>query len=56
MGGTAKVSKTMPVMLRLDPVVWKRIQQVAKQRDLMPAQLVRIIMRKWLENCAGKGT
>ena len=41
--------KTVPVMLRLDPSDWRKFQQAAKDRDLMPAQLVRQVMREWLE-------
>ena len=44
----------MPVMLRLDPMVWKRFQQVAKKLDLMPAQLIRVVMREWLEDYLDK--
>ena len=51
MGGQGRyfVMKTIPVMLRLDPSDWRKFQQAAKDRDLMPAQLVRLVMREWLE-------
>lgn len=45
--------KTVPVMLRLDPADWKKFQAAAKDRDLMPAQLIRQVMREWLAK-AGK--
>jgi hypothetical protein len=45
--------KTIPVMLRLDPSDWKKFQAEARKSDLMPAQLIRIVMREWLEK-AGK--
>ena len=47
------VLKTIPVMLRLDPADWRKFQQVARERDLMPAQLIRQVMKEWLEK-AGK--
>ena len=46
--------KTIPVMLRLDPKDWRRFQDEARARDLMPAQLIRIVMREWLEKAAKK--
>jgi hypothetical protein len=46
--------KTIPVMLRLDPKDWRKFQDVARERDLMPAQLIRIVMREWLEKQAKK--
>lgn len=39
----------MPVMLRLDPEAWREFQAQAAARDLMPAQLIRIVMREWLD-------
>jgi hypothetical protein len=41
-------------MLRLYPSDWKKFQEAARERDLMPAQLVRIVMREWLEKQAKK--
>ena len=41
--------KTIPVMLRLDPAAWKKFQQAARERDLMPAQLLRQVMKDWLD-------
>jgi hypothetical protein len=41
-------------MLRLDPADWRKFQQVARERDLMPAQLVRIVMKEWLDKMGRK--
>jgi hypothetical protein len=41
-------------MLRLDPKDWRKFQDTARERDLMPAQLIRIVMREWLEKQAKK--
>jgi len=46
--------ETIPVMLRLDPAVWKRFQQAARERDLMPAQLIRLVMKEWLDKVKKK--
>jgi hypothetical protein len=35
-------------MLRLDPSDWKKFQQVARAKDMMPAQLIRQVMRTYL--------
>ena len=42
--------KTFPVMLRLDPNHWKQFQREAKDRDLTPAQLIRQVMREFLND------
>jgi hypothetical protein len=41
-------------MLRLDPADWRKFQAVARDRDLMPAQLIRIVMKEWLEKSGKK--
>jgi hypothetical protein len=46
--------KTIPVMLRLDPAIWRKFQDAAKERDLMPAQLIRIVMKEWVEKAVKK--
>lgn len=46
--------KTMPVMLRLDPKDWKRFRELAAERDLRPAQLIRQVMREWLDKAKKK--
>jgi len=46
--------KTIPVMLRLDPKDWKQFRVEAEARDLMPAQLIRQIMREWLRGLSRK--
>jgi len=45
--------ETVPVMLRLDPKAWKQFQEQADKLDLRPAQLIRQIMKEWLDK-AGK--
>ena len=44
----------MPVMLRLDPKDWKRFRELAAERDLRPAQLIRQVMREWLDKAKKK--
>jgi len=45
---------TVPVMLRLDPKAWKQFQQAADERDLRPAQLIRQVMKEWLDKAKKK--
>jgi hypothetical protein len=42
--------KTLPIMIRVDPMKWQEIQREARKRDLTTPQLVRIILNEWLEN------
>jgi hypothetical protein len=37
-------------MLRLDPADWRKFQQAARERDLMPAQLIRQVMKEYLSD------
>jgi len=49
-----RLMKTTAVMVRVDPKAWKELQRKAQARDLRTAQLLRLIIREWLEADKGK--
>ena len=44
--------RTTPFSIRLDPVAWKQFLKEARKRDLTAAQLLRSVIREWLDSIA----
>jgi hypothetical protein len=41
--------KTLPVMIRIEPKKWTKLQRHARKMDVTTPQLVRLILNDWLE-------